>query len=176
MNLFHGHKIPTYKTDPILGSPIRKGVRGTPNYFIKELTGERQIEQKDLVGAKGLFQLYQKGLLLRIYKNTNTWSLAIPFSEISKLRLTKGVETIRPRFMRPMWILLNLGVHKDVARYFAQYWGEYKIEDALLQINTECFSCELTTSSYTFNAQENFFSRLDLAGKIEILKSPSKDD
>ncbi len=78
--------------------------------------------------------------------------------------------------MRPMWILLNLGVHKDVARYFAQYWGEYKIEDALLQINTECFSCELTTSSYTFNAQENFFSRLDLAGKIEILKSPSKDD
>ena len=173
MEYFFGHEIPVRKLEPILGHPIKKGVRGTPTYFIKELTTDLDLSLDHLIDGKGLFQLFQRGLLFRIFKNSETYTLTLKFDEISNLTLIKGRETISPIFLSLFWILLRLGVHIDIARYFSGPRREYRIEETVLEIRTSDFCCNLTTSSYTFNAQERFFSNLNSNNKIEIIKTPA---
>jgi hypothetical protein len=170
MKYFSGHKVHEHKLDRLVGRPVNFGIRGTTTYFIKELKSGQLPETLDLDNGKGLIQLFEHGILLRVFKSSRNHSIAISFDSLEKLSLIKGREMINPRMYSLFWILLKLGVSLDKARYFGGYWKEYRIDETELIIEAEDFHCRMTCSGYSFNSQERFFKALDKE-EIEIKKN-----
>lgn len=155
MKYFESHEIPAAKLLPLIGEAVNYGVTGSTTYFIKSFNSSEDIPF--LENSKGIFQAFTKGLLLRVFKNNSSVSIPIHFLKIKKFELLKGVETIDPIFLSPMWVLIKLGVRIEISRYFKWRIWEYGIEPTTLQIETQDYKIGLETNGYTFNSQEKFF-------------------
>lgn len=166
MTYFQSSDIPRRKLLPLIGEETKTGVRGSTTYFIKSFQSAEQIDLME--DSKGIFQLFSKGLLLRIFKNNRSISLPIPFDQIKRLELTKGEEVINPFFLSAMWVLLKLGVKIEIARYFKSFRREYGIKPSALEIETDSFKLRLETNGYTFNSQADFFSKLTEVNGLKI--------
>jgi len=160
MKYFSGHEILEHKLDQIIGRPVNSGIRGTTPYFIKELRSEELPEFLTLEDSKGIFQLFENGLLMRVFKSSNNHSIAISFNSLQKLSLIKGKEMINPRMYSLFWLLLKLGVSIDKARYFGG-WNEYRIDETKLILEADNFYCRMICSGLSFNSQARFFESLD---------------
>lgn len=168
MIYFESNNVPKSKTLPLIGEEVRSGVVGSTTYFIKSFESDETLEW--LENSKGIFQIFKKGLLLRVFKSNKTISIPIPFTEINKLELCKGNETIRPIFLSPFWILLNLGVRTEIARYFRIKVREYLITPTRLRIEASTFRIELETNGYTFESQKDFYKLLTEIKDLRILQ------
>ena len=160
MIYYLSNEVAKHKLYPILGEAVKTGIRGSANYFLKSFKAKEEIPL--LVDSKGIFQVFTKGLLFRGYKNNRFISLLIPFNSINKLELLKGAEKVQPIFLSPMWVLLNLGISLEYARYFRMRISEYSVDQTRLILMTDDFSLELETSGYNFESQERFFGKLKL--------------
>ncbi|SIN69938.1 hypothetical protein [Algoriphagus halophilus] len=147
---------------------MKNGLIGSTTYFIKSFDSVERIELME--NAKGILQTFTNGLLLRVFKNNQSISIPIPFSDISKLELRKGQEIVEPIWLYPMWILLKLGVRIEIARYFRMRVGEYSIDPTVLEIETRDFKLGLETNGYTFDSQENYFSKFTEIKDLKIKK------
>lgn len=166
MTYFESNKVPKSKTLPLIGEEVQLGVIGSTSYFIKSFESTEAMEW--LENSKGIFQIFKKGVLLRVFKSNKTISIPILFTEINKLELCKGKETIRPIFLSPFWILLTLGVRTDIARYFRIKFREYSIAPTRLRIETRTFQIGLETNGYTFESQKDFFESLTEIKNLKI--------
>jgi hypothetical protein len=171
MTYFYSYEVPKYKLFPLIGEEVKKGIVGSTAYFMKSFDSTEAIDLME--NSKGIFQVFTKGLLLRVCKNNNSISLPIPFKEITKLELNKGDENVEPFLLSPMWILLKFGIKIEIARYFRIRLGEYSIGQTTLKIETLSFKLELQTNGYTFNSQDNFFSKLTEIENLNITKKPA---
>ena len=164
---------PKSKFTPLIGEPLKLlEKKGSTVYFIKRHQfANSSNELNDLTNFKGIIELYSKGLLLRVFKSNKNYLLPIPHSSIQKVTVTEGEEEIDPFFLSPMWILLKLGVHANVARYFQLRWDRYIKYETELIIATDGFIMELVSNGFTFPSQEKFFKRIDLGDKLQIEKA-----
>ncbi|MEQ9169363.1 MAG: hypothetical protein RLO12_24120 [Fulvivirga sp.] len=157
------------KIEELLGKSKKTGIKGSTAYFIKEIifqNGDGSFPND----AKGIFEYFEKGVLLHAFKSTSNYFIPLPFSTLNKIILTKGKESVNLIFLSPMWTLLKVGLSIDLARYFA-LGGEYKIEETTLEIISENLKMRLITNGYAFKGQERFFSQLEIGGHLEINKT-----
>ncbi len=161
MEYFIGHEIPEFKLERVIGRSIKSGVRGSTTYFIKEISSTTYPDVHKLNGAKGVFQLFDKGILLRMFKSAKTYSIAISYSEIREIHVNEGEHWINPRILSPFWIALKLGVNIHRARYFARFGKEYEKHPTVVQVETGDFSCQLTSSGFSYPSEERFFKSLN---------------
>lgn len=160
MNYYLSNEVAKHTLYPIIGEAVKTGIRGSANYFVKSFKAKEDIPL--LVDSKGIFQVFTKGLLFRGYKNNRFISILIPFKSINQFELNKGAEKVQPIFLSPMWVLLNLGVRLEYARYFRASISEYSVGQTQLILKTAEFSMELETSGYSYESQERFFGKLKL--------------
>ncbi len=165
---FQEKAISKNKLESILGRPIKLGVRGSTTYFIRKYNPYGEQMDNPFEGHKCIFELYTKGLLLLTFKSDKRILVPIRFNEFDALKLTKGIETVDPYFLSPMWVLTKLGVSVDIARYFRVGSNEYHIDETVLKIKTAQFEMTITTNGYTFPGQEKFFSQSGLKHKTTI--------
>ncbi len=151
----------------LIGKPIKKGVVGSTTYYLKHIQ-DRSHSGKLLEDSKGIFELYSDGLLLRTFKSDKRKLIALPYSVITGIRLTKGREDVSPLLFSPFWVLLKLGVKVEIARYFKVTISEYRIEETALEITTNTGSIGLVTNGYTFPSQAKFFKMIKVLDKLQV--------
>lgn len=149
---------PQRKLGPLIGEPVKQGVRGSSAWFIKAFRFEGHTEC--LENGKGLFQLFSKGLLFRVFKSNQRVSIAIPYEQIKKLELIIGEEHISPSFGSPMWFLLKLKVPVRIARYFRGSRREYRVDPIILLIDSNVIDLAMETSGYAYHGQKFFFDKV----------------
>lgn len=168
MIYFESSYVPKSKTLPLIGEEIHFGVIGSTSYFIKSFESTESLGW--LENSKGIFQIFKRGLLLRIFKSNKALSIPIPFAEISTFELHKGKEIIRPIFLSPFWLLLNLGVQIKIARYFRIKVREYSIGPTRISIETKTLRIELEANGYTFESQKALFESLTEIKGLRIVQ------
>lgn len=167
MMYFDPNNVPKHKLISLIGEEIKSGVTGSTTYFIKFFESTETIEW--IEHSKGIFQIFQKGLLLRIFKSNRSISIPIPFTQLKKFELCKGQETVKPIFLSPFWILLSFGVRVEIARYFKIKAREYSITPTILKIETQTFQLGLETNGYLFENQKNLFLGISEIKDLQII-------
>lgn len=154
----------------VLGKEIRHGVRGSTTYFVTFFRyNTENIDLDWLAGAKGIFQLFEKGILLRLFKSNKANAIPIPHQQFIRIEVEKGREIIEPALLSPFWILLKLGVRTEIARYFKLYPREYAITPTRLMIVTSDFELRLETNGHTYQSQKDFFLAFSKRYNLELL-------
>lgn len=158
------------KIESILGKPLKKWIRGSDPFFIKYFKIISDLNINSLTGYKGIFELYDGGLLLRAFKSDKRILIPIGLAGVEFIKIQKGQETIDPTPLYPMWILMKLGLSIEKARYFQIFGFEYNIQETLIYIKSQLFELKLGSNGYSFKGHEKFFSRSRLNDKLIIVK------
>lgn len=169
MKYFGGYEIHEHRLNQIIGSPIKSGVRGSTTYFIKQVEGEELPDLLELDNSKAIVQRFENGILLRVFKSSKNYSIAISFDKLKRLSLIKGKEMVNPTKHSLFWLLLKLGVSIDKARFFGG-WNEYRIDNTELILECEKFYCRMICGGLSFNSQARFFQSLS-KDVVEIKKN-----
>gem|GEM_PF-5641620 len=153
----------------MLGEEKNYGIRGSTTYFIRHIllnTDDKSCEW--IEGAKGIFQSFDKGLLLRVFKSNKSCSIAIPNEQVLSMAIYRGVEAVSPVFLTPFWLLLKLGVRVEIARYFVLYPREYSILPTKLRMVTKDFEMQLESNGFSFLSQKEYFSEISKRFNFEF--------
>jgi hypothetical protein len=153
----------------VLGKKWDHGVRGSTTYFVMNFHGKGGHKILDwMEGAKGIFESFEKGLLLRIFKSNKFSSIPIPHDQVLRMAIYKGVEAVSPVFLTPFWLLLKLGVRVEIARYFILYPREYSILPTKLSVVTKDFEMQLESNGFSFLSQKEYFSEISKRFNFEF--------
>ena len=169
MRYFHSSpKNLSHQLLPIIGTVTKEGVKGSTTYYVKAI--ETTIDRNLLSDSKVIMERYTDGLLLTFFKSDKRNFLAIPYHEISQLRLIKGKEYVAKRSLSIMRLLLICGVSLETARYFRQGISEYSIGETELLLATQDMKLYMLTNGYTFSGQKRFFSQLKGIQGLQIVE------
>lgn len=167
---YEENELPDRKIESILGKPVKEWIRGSDPFFIKYFKIISDLKINSLTGYKGIFELYDGGLLLRAFKSDKRILIPIELAGIEYIKIQKGQEIIDPSPLYPMWILMKLGLSIEKARYFQIFGYEYSIQETLINIKSQLFEMKLGSNGYSFKGHEKFFLRLRLNDKLMIVK------
>lgn len=169
MLLFDSYKPSKSEINRVLGKERNHGVRGSTTYFVMNFHRKGGHKILDwMEGAKGIFESFEKGLLLRIFKSNKSSSIPIPHDEVLRVAIYKGVEAVSPAFLTPFWLLLKLGVRVEIARYFVLYPREYSILPTKLRMVTKDFEMQLESNGFSFLSQKEYFSEISKRFNFEF--------
>ncbi|WP_421750278.1 hypothetical protein [Croceimicrobium sp.] len=166
------------KVNKLLGAPYKFSFKnhhnsGTASLFLKEYNSTSRFLEGLTIGSKCNFELRPKGLLLHVSLQNQYQQIPIPFSEIKKLEIEKGAESIKPIPMFPMWILLKLGLSIRYARYFRLKAWEYTISELKLRLITELYDMSFQSNGYNYIALAQYFKWSNLNPDLIVLKKTS---
>lgn len=140
---------------------------GSTGYFLKSFTSKSSDSPDLKLNSKCNFEKRTRGILLRANYSNKMISIPIPNEEIIEITLERGVETIAPFFLSPMWIKLKFGVSIQKARYFRVRTHEYSIDEMRLGIKSTNYELELVANGYLFESQVVFFENLSFGKKLK---------
>lgn len=172
--LLKGNDLLERNVQKTLGSSMDIGLKklkgiGSASYFLKGLVGFDSKIFNQIENARCNFQVYQKGLLLRLNSSNQLFAIPILFEELKDFRLVKGDEKVSPFPLSPFWILLKFGVKLSIAKHFSIYLlKEYFINEMKICVRTEKFELVLESNGYKFYEQIKFFGDAVPKGKFII--------
>ena len=170
--IYQGNDISSRAINKLLGKPItfnifKPEVTGSPGLYLKEFTSVHNSNDQLKIDSKCNFEKRPKGLLLRTNYSNILSVIAMHVNSISTITLTKGIEVVEPRKYSPLWILLELGIPLNIARYVAN-GHEYSIEQLELVITSQEYEFKFIASGYLFERHLNFFTSLNYDDILSI--------
>jgi len=171
-------EITNHNLNRLIGEPIKTDLKnlksvGTTSFYLKNFKNKKDQMDSLKIDSKGNFELFEKGLLLRLNHSNKLLAIPIQINDLVKIKLTRGRELINPFPLSPMWILLKLGVSILYSRYFQLWWfNEYRIDEMNLIIETTEYEIKMIANSYSFESQQRFFENLEYGDKITINLKP----
>lgn len=145
---------------------------GSAGLYLKSFKAKNPESKNLKLDSKCNFEKRTGGLLLRANYSNKLTAIPIPKESINGITIKRGIETINPFFLSPMWILLKLGVSKLYARYFKILISEYSIDQMELNLKTSEYEMDFITNGYLFERQLKFFENLNYEEKLnKIIKA-----
>ncbi len=147
---------------PILGKPYKESGKlltatGSSMFFIRKATdlegNPLPLKREDM---KGIFQRYEKGLILYLNRSNYRNAILINYDSIKRIKLSKRIEK---------WDVGESLVQKLLALIF-----KYKIRESVLVLETDSIHAELYTSLSSFESIKNYFSSLNSADRFEVVE------
>lgn len=158
---------------PILGKPYKESgklltVTGSSIYFLRECTdlkGNPLPLKRDQM--KAIFQRYEKGLFLLLNGSNYRNGILISTNTLKKIMLSKHSEE------RSSWNNLSFRIFSKFADLPILGWltklFRYKLRETHLDIETDFFKAKMITSYSSFESQVDYFNKLGISDKVEII-------
>ncbi|PWL38715.1 hypothetical protein DKG77_10735 [Flagellimonas aquimarina] len=164
------------KINQLVGPPFQQEwmkpkTIGSPGLFLKTFVNKSGSIENLKQDSKCNFEKRTEGLLLHTNYSNQRTLIALPFNDISELKITRGKEEIRTFFPYPMWILLKLGVSILYARYLRFRPWEYSIEPLEFKLASKNYDFEFIGNGFDFERKLDFLNSL---GLDKILKKEIK--
>ena len=141
---------------------------GSAGFYLKSFKSKNSESENLKLDSKCNFEKRTNGVLLRSNYSNKLTAIPIPKESIIEIKITRGIETIDPFFLSPMWFLLKLGVSKLYARYFRFRLHEYSIQQMELKFKTTEYDMDFIANGYLFERQLSFFESLNYENKLKI--------
>ena len=164
------NEINNYTLKKIIGEPIKIDFRkfksiGSRSFFVKSIDDNQTKKYSDRIkiDSKCNIQKFSNGILIRINYSNKINAIALSNDSLTKIKLIRGNEIIKPHLLSLFNLLLKLKVPIRYSRYFALGRGtrEYEISETELQIISNEFNLKLITNGYDFENQLPFFNTLN---------------
>ncbi len=146
---------------PILGKPYKEPGKlltatGSSMFFVREATdlecNPLPLKREEM---KGIFQRYEKGLMLHLNKSNYQNAILISYDSVKRIKLSKRIEK---------WEAGDSFTQKIMALLF-----KYKVRESVLGLETDSIKAELYTSLSSFDSINNYFSSLDSADRFQVV-------
>ncbi|MFV1884855.1 MAG: hypothetical protein ACMZ7B_10230 [Balneola sp.] len=167
--------------EPILGKPYKEPEKlltatGSSYFFVEEITdlnGNPLSLKRDKM--KGIFQRYEKGLLLFLNGSNYQNAILIDYDSIKKLILIKGKESVSVWKSPILAFLVQRGFTFKHTRKFIPGLG-FRLKETELFVLTNKYRIRMTTNGFSYSSQLKYFSKLKLGSKFESVDSEKKPE
>ena len=164
-------------TQPILGKPYKEPgklftVTGSAFYFIRKCCDlDRNPLSLKRADMRGIFQRYEKGLLLYLNKSNYRNAILIDYNSISKISVINNVQLNEHHYEipRPFLFAINIIPLKTIVNFIVKLLKSQLIKETLVLLETNQYSFTLYTSHSSFNEQVKYFTALELGDKLEVI-------
>lgn len=163
---------------PILGKPYKEPGKlltatGSSMFFVREATDPEgnplPLKREEM---KGIFQKYEKGLMLYLNKSNYQNAILISYDSVKRISLIQYLEERKvpsELFLKIFFAIPNNPISRFMYRMY-----RYKTRETLLEIETNYFKAKLATSYSSFSTSEKYFSSLDCADRFQVVEQPTK--
>ncbi len=159
---------------PVLGNPYKEpgkflAVTGSSYFFIKEITdaeGNPLPLKRD--NMKGIFQRYEKGLLLLLNGSNYQNAILIPEEKIISITISKVVierQYFNSIVLKTVMLLVRIPIIKFLIMAF-----RYTKRETQLSFKTDSIKAEMYTSFSSFKSLRKYFAFLTPSGKLDIVE------
>ncbi|MBO6524435.1 MAG: hypothetical protein JJ971_11450 [Balneolaceae bacterium] len=161
---------------PILGNPFKEPGKlltatGSSYFFVKEITDTKgnplPLKRENM---KGIFQRYEKGLMLFLNGSNYQNAILIDFDSIKKITLIKGKESVSAWKSPILAFLVQRGFKFKYTKKFIPGLG-LRMKETELFILTNNYRIRMATNGFSYSSQLKYFSKLKLGNKFEPVNS-----